>query len=221
MATLNADIKQKKKRPVRSLHIYLFSRLFRQSATRWLSTIKRVEADEDYLVKQYFPLRSALNREVGRPGSGEKNLSDMLAERSDTSTNRTITANSNAYLEGFRAFLLPQIERVIEDYVNGPSKTRTFMLGGVLCAGQLHAKVRLKDGATKLLYYHPSDWKDTEIEAFLELLTILAEEAYGLTRNDIWFVDLARQEIIKPRVNYINVRKELTNTAQLWERFIR
>jgi len=195
------------------LHIFVASRLCNQPAQRWESILRQLEEDRNIMRSVYAPLRMAVNKEL-RDGGGAPFL-DRLLERMERTPNlESIKANSRQALQIFISAVKPHISGFVEDYMTGRTGNVAFSFHGATLEGAFHAKVELRKGGEKLVYVHPSTWGGAEEAAFIELLAIMAEECYGMTRKDIWFLDLKAGVIRRPHPTGVRLRQELAATVR-------
>jgi hypothetical protein len=201
-----------------TLHIYPLSCLFKQNATRWENILKDLESDREAMRSMYAPVRIAANKETREPGKGEPLLEHMLSRMKSTPQLDAIKKYSRAAFKIYCDKIRPRISSLDDDLITGFVRNVSFSFGGITLEGAFHAKVTLKSGKVKYLYIHPSEWPLEQETAFIELLAIMAESAYGASRGEVWFVDLRSGEIKKPRKCFTDLRKELEATIRHYQR---
>ncbi len=209
------------KKPVngQEIHIYEVGRLFRQGATRWNSYLKEMEESRDFMLAIYAPLRSAINVEMSRPGLGKRILDRGLKKLEGMKNYDSVATTSKSAFEIFKTQILPTLSSIDEDFVNGSATNSSFIFGDHVVKGGFHARVTTKEGEKLLLYFHPSKWSEDHQTAFIELLTVMAENVFGFDRSQVRFVDIREGLVVKPSKTYKAVRKELESTIKLIARF--
>lgn len=202
----------------KSMHIYTISRVFRKHAPAWESVLKQLQKDRALMRSVYAPLRIAVNIEMRSPGRGQAVLDRSLRQLANMRNYESIAKTSRTAFLAFKDLILPQIADIEEDYVNSGATNRKFDYRGFTLEGGFHARVLLKGGGTRFLYVHPSAWPDDQRVAFIELLAIMGEGAYGCQRSDVWFVDLPGLCIRRPGKAFVALRNELVATMRHFER---
>jgi hypothetical protein len=202
------------------MHVYHISRLYQKPASTWERILKEINEKREFLPKQYSPLRNAIVAEIQNAGAGRQLLESGLAAMSEQRNHDTICEKSRTALTNFIAQIRPQISYLHQNYLD-PGYTAppvTFEAHGV--KGRLHACAITTNGERAYLYLHPSEWSKDETEAFIELLAIIGEIRHGCPREQIWFVDLQKGEIIKPKQSFKKIRQRLKDTMNLLARLV-
>lgn len=202
-----------------TVHIYAVSRLYNKSPTAWEATLRKLEGAREIMLAQYAPLRHAIRSELLRPGTGDGVLQKQLAKMKDAPSQRAVCDKSRHAFRVFCSTVRPLIVNLVEDYLRTEYHPPSVLYEGIQLEGRFHLKVEDTRGATKLIYLHASEWDDDETRAFIELLTILAEEQHCGSRGMVWFIDLVDGAVQPVPRTYKRVRKELVRTSQLLSRF--
>lgn len=201
------------------MNIHAVSKLVRRPPSLWMSTLRNMERGRDFMRSHYAPLREAIVAELQRPGTGEELLHTAWEQMpgppipSQTSVHNRSVAAFHAFLDFFR----PAIGRLVESYVSEDYQPEPVEFCGHQLEGRFHLAVETPRGETKYVYLHASEWSSEQIEAFLELLVVIAEKRHGADRSAVWFFDLPTGEIVKPRKTFRKTRKDLEKVVTLLE----
>jgi hypothetical protein len=204
--------------PICEVHIQVLSRLFRREAPAWEAEIKAAADGRDVMWSLYRGLRRAISAEMNVSGSGPETLERFLRRLASTPSNDTVRRKSRAALDLFEREILPHILLVEQDFVADEIQFAPVQFGGVLLKGGFHALLSYRDLRPKLVYFHASEWTENQTQSFVELLTIIAEDRHGMSREDVLFLDLAQNKVIKPAVRFERLRRELIKTARHYAR---
>lgn len=196
------------------LSIQVFSRLVNRPAQAWEAVFRELEKSREVMLAMYAPLRSAINHELKYPGSGARRLERMLRNFGSSPSSMTVKQKSRAAFQVFKVELLPSIEKILEDYVDDVSGTKTIPLDGLRLFGSFHFKALMKDGTTKLVYAHASDWDEGQTKVFVELLAMLAEAGYGMSREAVLFLDLNVGKVRTVSSTYKRMREFIRTAAK-------
>lgn len=199
------------------MHIYQISRLYQRPVGKWLNILKSVDARKDFMPKQYIHLRLAIVAEVNRYGSGKPILDAGLALESKAKNHKTICDNCRKAFGNFCNQVSGEIESLSENYLLPTYRPDPIEFEGHPITGKFHFSATCKKGNLIYAHLHPSRWTKDETESYLEILTIIAEKRHGLTRENVWFIDLQKGEVIRPKASYVTVRRQLKETMDTFK----
>lgn len=197
------------------MHIYVISRVHGKSPTKWRQTLAQLRRSREYFPLPYAPLRLALASELRQVGSGEQVLEAGLANLHNRPQGATIRDRSRAAFRNFVAQFRPQIDRLEEDYTLPRSAVDPITYSGHQLRGSFHFRVRDNEGNSRLVFAHASGWDEQEVDAYLELLTLISEERHAGNRDDVWFLDLYNNRRIPTRTPFRRRRQALLSTMEL------
>jgi hypothetical protein len=194
------------------IHIYLLSRLAFADVTDWRRIISQLREGRKNMYWSYKPLREGALRMAGRKGENPKPIYASVANLAQRAGGDRCRSANVAALETFEMIFLPQIERVNSNFMEGGERPVDF--GGVRLIGGPHFSVIDAGGRERYVYLHPSRWKDQEVTAFCELLTVVAERRFRADARDIWFLDLRRGERVPWTAPKRLVRRKCQSAAE-------
>lgn len=121
-------------------------------------------------------------------------------------------ANLNA-LQTFENSFLPQINTANSNFMLGRETPVDF--GEVQLIGGPHFSVNDSSDREKYVYLHPSRWKNQEVAAFCELLTVVVEKRFDSSARDVWFLDLREANRIMWGNSRKLIRRKCEKAAEL------
>lgn len=201
------------------MNIHAVSKLVRRPPSLWMSTLRSMERGREIMRSHYAPLREAIVAELERPGSGEERLHTAWEQvpepltPSQASVRRRSFAAFHTFLDVFR----PRIARLLESYLGEDYQPEPVEFRGHKLEGRFHMAVETPRGETRYVYLHASEWSREQIDAFLELLAVIAEKRHGADRSAVWFFDLPTGELLTPRKTFRKTRKDLEKVVSLLE----
>lgn len=199
------------------MHIYVVSRLFNKPPGAWLGSLQRMERGSGVMRAVYAPLRNAIVQELKHPGSGAQLLHSKLGGPMPSASQLRIRDKSFDAFSTFLAKFRPEIRSVKESYLSSAYRPGPVQFDGHRLEGRFHMAVETNDGKTKYVYVHASEWDESEVGSFLELLAIIAAKRHNAPRRDVWFMDLARGQILRPQGSHWKLQRELAKTISLLE----
>jgi hypothetical protein len=205
------------KKPV--VHIYTLSRLVHAPAGGWERKIEEIEEGRDKAYSYYQPMREAVIAYCAAKGKGrEKIVSRMLADaRSRPHGHGQDPEGDNLRaFETFETSCYPKIGSFVCSLLRRPQGTGV-PLEGVLLQGAPHFRVTDKDGETRYVFLHPSNWTAENLKAYLELLSFIVEAAYGAPSASIWHMNLRSGRVSKYGSSK-RVRQRCVDAARLYAR---
>jgi hypothetical protein len=197
------------------MHIYLISRLHGKTPTTWERTLRELEKARSVMLAQYAPLRHAILQEVTHTGSGQQVLDRGLAGMSTKPGQQTVVRKSQDAFDVFCVLVKPRVKSLVEDYLRPSYAPAPVQFAGEDLEGRFHAAIDDEEGTRRHVYLHAASWTEEEVIAFVELLSIVAEQRHGSAREAVWFVDLTRGRIVYPPKNYKRLRQGLGKTVAL------
>jgi hypothetical protein len=70
----------------------------------------------------------------------------------------------------------------------------------------------------RYIYLYPSNWKEHELDSYLELLTIIIESAYEANAKDIWCMGLKNGKSVLWKKSKVRIRQKCQDAARLYKR---
>jgi hypothetical protein len=174
------------------IHIYPFSRLVNASAGKWEKLIANLEEKQKIVYLYYQPVRDAVVK-LTAAGGGDRDeiyreMSQRASEVIHTQSQNPVRDNQKCF-ECFEEDFLSKIREFEASLLKVPQVEGTFF-GGVILKGLPHMIVQDQRGKRRFVYLYPSAWKDHELDAYMELLTIIIESEFGADAADLWCMGL-------------------------------
>jgi hypothetical protein len=203
------------KKPV--VHIYTLSRLVHAPAGGWERRIEELEEGRDKAYAYYQPMREAVIAFCAAEGKGrEKIVSRMLAE----ARSRPHGRGQNPERDNLRAFetfedsCYSKIGSFVRSLLRSPHGLGV-PLDGILLQGAPHFQVTDKEGETRYVFLHASNWTEENLKAYLELLSFVVETTFGAPATSIWHMNLRSGRVSKYRSSK-RVRQRCVDAARLY-----
>lgn len=124
---------------------------------------------------------------------------------------RCKAANIRA-LEAFETAFLPDISGTAKNLMQ--ARERPVDFGVVELIGGPHFTAVDRSSKERYVYLHPSQWKDLEVKAFCELLTVVVEKRFAAKDRDVWFLDLRGRRRIRWASKRL-IRRKCRQAAEL------
>lgn len=174
------------------VHIYLLSRLAFADVTEWRRIIKQLQEGRKSIYWSYKPLRMgayqlAANRDTG----GTRAIYSDVAHLAEKAGGQRCRKANLAALEVFERFFMPNINKAERSFMEGIERPVDF--GPMQLIGGPHFSVLDDRNRKRYVYLHPSRWKEEEVAAFCELLTVIVEGRFNSEAASLWFLDLRAQ----------------------------
>jgi len=204
------------------IHIYPFSRLIGAPAARWERLISDLEAKEQIVYLYYQPVREAIVRLSSGAGADRDRIYGEMSRRAEavvhTASQNPVRDNQKAF-ETFEEKFMPKIKTFVRSLLKSPQIEGTYF-GGLILRGLPHMEVIDQKGKTKFVHLYPSSWKDHELDAYMELLTIIVESEFGAEAKDLWCMDLKRGISISRTKSKVRTRQACHEAARLFKRMV-
>ncbi len=204
------------------IHIYPFSRLIGASAAKWEKLISDLEAKEQIIYLYYQPVREAIVRLTSSECEHRDEIYDEMSQRAaaviHTGAQNPVKDNQKCFVS-FEENFLPKISSFEKSLLKVPQIEGTFFCGLIL-KGLPHMIVRDWKDRQRFVYLYPSAWKDHELDAYMELLTIIVESEFGADAVDIWCMGLKKGETIPRPRSKTRTRQACREAAKLFKRMI-
>jgi hypothetical protein len=204
------------------MHIYPFSRLVNAPAGKWEKLITELEAKQKIVYLYYQPVREAIVKLTSKRGAGRdgifKEMSSRAAEVTHSPSQNPVKDNQKAF-ECFEREFFPKISAFRSSLLKAPHSEGTFF-DGMILTGLPHMIVSDKKGNDRYVYLYPSTWEDRELEAYLELLTIVIEAEFGADASDLWCMGLKNGKSIARPKSKARTRQSCRDAAKLFKRMV-
>jgi hypothetical protein len=170
------------------VHIYLLSRLVFADATDWQAIMKQLRDGRKNMYWSYKPLRQGAYQMSSQKKPDHKAIYNDVGQLAERAGGERCRKANLAALQNFENIFLPQIGHAKSNFMEGREQPVDF--GKVQLIGGPHFSVMVAGEREKFVYLHPSKWKEEEVTAFCELLTVVGEKRFKANARDIWFLDL-------------------------------
>jgi len=197
------------------IHIYPFSRLIHAPAARWEKLLKALEEKENIVYLYYQPAREAIVKLTASSGKRRDSIFVEMQARAAAvvhSPSQNPVRDNTKCFETFEETFLPKISSFVQSLIRRKHFGTSF--GGVILKGLPHMEVIDQKGKSRLVYLYPSNWSDKELDAYLELLTIIIEAEFEAEASDLWCMDLRRKQTVKRSKSKVRTRKACNDAAQ-------
>jgi hypothetical protein len=202
-----------------AVHIYTLSRLVHAPAGGWERKIEEIEEGRDKAYSYYQPMREAVIAYCAAKGKGrEKIVSRMLGEArlKPHGHGQDPEADNLRAFETFEAKCYPKIGSFVRSLIRMPQGPGV-LLEGVLLHGAPHFQVTDKEGETRYVFLHPSNWTEENLKAYLELLSFIVEATFNASATSIWHMNL-RSGRVSRYASSKRVRRRCVDAARLFGR---
>ncbi|QHS53357.1 hypothetical protein [Edaphobacter sp. 12200R-103] len=204
------------------IHIYPFSRLVNAPATKWEKLISDLEEKQRVVYLYYQPVREAIVKLTAAESIDRDGIYAEMSQRAShvvhTRTQNPIRDNQKCF-ECYEKIFLPQVSSFEESLLKVPQVEGTFF-NGVILKGLPHMIVRDRRRRKRFVYLYPSDWKDHELDAYMELLTIIVESEFGADSADIWCMGLKSGKTIPRPRSKSRSRQACRDAAKHFKRMV-
>jgi|SRR5690348_5282608 len=202
------------------VHVYPLSRLVHAPASRWESLLKSIEEGKTRAFRYYLPLREAVVLFCSKGGKDRDQIvSGMVARARSAGGSRgaKVAKDNDDAFRVFESSFYPRIKAYKGDFLRESQTGHPFE--GVTLVGSPHFEVLDQGGADRYVFLYPAGWERDEINAYLELLSIIVQKRFGKPPESLWCMNLrtGRDEKWKSSAR---VRKRCENAARLYARLI-
>jgi hypothetical protein len=201
------------------VHIYTLSRLVHAPAGGWERKIEEIEEGRDKAYSYYQPMREAVIAYCAAEGRGrEKIVSRMLADARGKphGHGQDPEADNLRTFETFEASCYPKIGSFVRSLIRMP-QGMGVPLEGVLLQGTPHFQATDKEGETRYVFLHPSNWTEENLKAYLELLSFIVEATFDAPATSIWHMNLRSGRVSKYGSRK-RIRQRCVDAARLYAR---
>jgi hypothetical protein len=202
------------------IHIYKFSRLVGAEAGKWEKLLKELESKEDVIYRYYQPVREAAVKLASRAGKGRDAIYQEMTLQAESvihSPNQNPIKDNQTCFSKFENIFLPKIQNFKVSLLRTHHGDGTYF-NGVILKGLPHMIVTDQKDRERYVYLYPSNWKEYELDSYLELLTIIIESEYGAVAKDIWCRGLRNGESVAWTKSKVRVRQKCQEAARLYKR---
>jgi hypothetical protein len=126
--------------------------------------------------------------------------------------------NQNCFHQ-FESSFLPQIKSFEQSLLRVPQAEGTFF-NGIILKGLPHMVVTDKRDRRRYVHLYPSAWKEQELDAYMELLTIVIESEFGADAKDLWSMGLRSGESITRPKSKSRSRRACAEAAKHFHRLV-
>jgi hypothetical protein len=195
-----------------TVHIYLLSKLAFADVTDWRRIMRDLRGGRKGMFWSYKPLREGAYRMVAKEDPDIAAIyADVASLAERAGGDRCRRANVSA-LKTFESSFLPKIQGAGTSFMSGAEQPVDF--GEVRLIGGPHFSVHDIDGDERYVYLHPSNWKEEEVYAFCELLTVVLEGRWDANARDVWFLDLRSGQRVRWNTSKKLVRRKCRQAAE-------
>jgi hypothetical protein len=201
------------------VHIYTLSRLVNAPAAGWERRIEEIEKGRAKAYGYYQPMREAVMAYCAAGGKGrDRIIARMLADAHHRPRGRgqdPQADNLNAF-EVFETRCYPKITKFVQGLLRKPQGPGV-PFEGVFLFGAPHLLVTDEDGEARYVFLQASDWKGDQVKAYLELLAVIVEKAFGQPASSIWHMNLRTGRVATHRSSK-RVRRRCEDAARHYGR---
>jgi len=198
--------------PKPEVHLYLLSQLAYADVTDWLNIIKQLKAGRKSMFWSYKPLRQGAFEMASKKPADPKGIYSSVASLALAAGGTKCQKANLQALKVFETNFLPQLASVETNFMNSHEEGIDF--GAVRLIGGPHFSVKDKNDQLKFIYLHPSRWTEEQINAFCELLAVVAEKRFKSEAKHVWFLDLRNGKRIPWPSSKKLVRKKCERAAE-------
>jgi hypothetical protein len=204
-----------------SVHIYTLSRLVHAAAGSWERRIRQVEEGRDKAYVYYQPVREAVVAYCATAGEDRDGIiSQMTAQARRQPRGR----GQDPETDNLRAFGIfesdcyPHVGEFLGSLLRKP-QALGVPFEGVMLLGAPHFKTADRNGETRFVFLQASKWREAELKAYLELLGVIVEKAYGEPATSIWHMDLRTGNVSRHRPS-VRVARSCAAAARHYARMV-
>ena len=204
------------------IHIYPFSKLIGAPAAKWEKLISELEEKERIVYLYYQPVREAIVKFTARSGVDRDEIYEEMSRRAfevvHTTQQDPVKDNQRCFA-AFEESFFPKIRSFEQSLLKVPQVEGTFF-SGIILKGLPHMIVADSKGKRRFVYLYPSSWKDHELDAYMELLTIIVESEFGADACDLWCMGLKTGVTIPRTRSKSRTRQACRDAAKLFKRMV-
>ena len=204
------------------IHIYPFSKLIGAPAAKWEKLISELEEKEKIVYLYYQPVREAIVKFTAGVGAKRDEIYEEMSRRAvdvvHSSQQDPVRDNQRCFA-AFESNFFPKIRSFEQSLLKVPQVEGTFF-SGIILKGLPHMIVVDSKGKRRFVYLYPSSWKDHELDAYMELLTIIVESEFGADACDLWCMGLKTGAAILRPKSKARTRQSCKEAAKLFKRMV-
>jgi hypothetical protein len=201
-----------------TIHIFPLSRVVNAPAGNWVKLLDQIEEGKRNAFAYYLPMREAVVRYCARGGHGFDDILSQMVRRAEgmpCAPRQDICGDNESALRSFVEDFYPRIGKykgdLLREHGNG------VMYEGIVVTGSPHFVAQDRDGKTRYVFLHASNWSTDDLKTYLQLLAMIVDKKYGADTSHIWGMDLKRGKDIKFK-DSPRVLSRCANAAKLYAR---
>jgi hypothetical protein len=201
------------------VHIYTLSRLVHAPAAGWERKIEEIEKGRAKAYSYYQPMREAVIAYCAAGGAGRDQIvARMLAEarRQPRARGQDPERDNLHAFEVFETSCYPKITKFVKSLLRRPQGPGV-QFEDVFLFGAPHLEVADRNGEVRYVFLQASDWKEVQVKAYLELLAVVVEKAFGGPASSIWHMNLRTGRVARHRSSK-QVRRRCAEAARHYRR---
>lgn len=202
------------------VHIYPISRLVRAPATEWMNKIKSIEEGKEYAYSYYLPMREGIVSFCQKRGKGRTAIVQAMIRRASHGGGRRQIKAVNDNVAAFGVFetnFYPRIKKFQRSFLKERQTGVEFQ--EVTLIGGPHFLVTDRDNKDRYVFLHAAQWDQENLKTYLELLSIIVDEKFDSSGEDIWCMNLRSGKDEKWRRS-TRLRNQCIRAAQLYARLV-
>jgi len=202
-----------------AVHIYTLSHLVNARVGSWERKIKEIEEGRRRAYGYYQPMREAIVAYCAASGNRrEQIVSRMLSDARQRPHGRGQDPEKDnlAAFETFETACYPKIGQFVRGLLRRPNGTGA-LFEGIRLNGGPHFQAKDRSGVDRYIFLHASVWSEEDLKAYLELLSVVVEEAFGEAPESVWHMDLRAGLVAKHRRSK-RVRRNCSDAARHYAR---
>jgi len=202
------------------VHVYSLSRLVHAPATEWVKMLDSLEEGKDYANRYYLPLREAVVSFCSQKGQGRDAIVSTMVRRAQAlggSRRQGIAMDNEAAFDIFEGCFYPRISKFHRDLLRDRQPGVRFE--GVILVGTPHLLVTDEDERKRYVFLHAAKWKEDDLKAYLELLSVILEQRFQACADSIWCMNLRSGRDVRWRSGS-RTRRKCAKAAHLYARLV-
>lgn len=202
------------------VHVYPLSRLVHAPATEWVRMLDSLEEGKDYANRYYLPMREAVIGFCSQKGQDRDTIVSTMVSRAQAlggSRRQRIVTDNQAAFDSFESCFYPRISK----FHRGLLRDRQPGVGfeGIDLVGTPHLLVTDQDDRKRYVFLHAANWKDDDLKAYLELLSVILEQRFQAGSDSIWCMNLRSGRDVRWRPSS-RTRRRCAKAARLYGRLV-
>jgi hypothetical protein len=202
----------------KAVHVYKLSRLVHASPAQWEKILRDLEENKDRAYSYYYPARESIVRLCANPKNKQQIVADLqvAAQRVPHGKGQYPVRDNLRAFECFESKFLPQIEHFVTHYLRS-ERGGGVSFEGIFVTGLPHMAVLDGSGSKKYVFLYPSVWEKRDLDAYLELLSVIVHSKFHGDDASLWCMNLRTGRSVQHKSS-ARLRKRCESAARLYSR---